>query len=94
MQKAFAAEGARQQFKIVLMHLRGSKGRHTYRLVHVLESGKHKLEISVENVTAGVKLEEPFAVSAKASVSGFSDFGHGWAWRLIGGAVILNLMVR
>ena len=89
MEKALVVNGARQQIPIMLEHLRSGDGCHTHRLVQVLEIGKHKLEISVDTATTGVRLEEPLAVSAKAFAAGSSASGRGWAWWLIAGAVIL-----
>ena len=94
MEKALVIDGARKQVPIMLEHLHGSEGQYTHRLAQVLEIGKHKLEILVDKVTTGVKLEEPSAVSTKASVTGSSGFGYGWVWWLIVGAVILFFVVR
>ena len=94
MEKALVIDGARKQIPIMLEHLRGSEGQYTHRLVQVFEIGKHKLEILVDKATTGVKLEEPSAVSTKASVTSSSGFGYGWVWWLIAGAVILFFVVR
>ena len=94
MEKDLVTDGARKQIPIMLEHLRGSEGRYTHRLAQVFEIGKHKLEILVDEVTTGVKLEEPSAVSIKTSVTSSSGFGYGWVWWFIVGAVILFFVVR
>ena len=94
MEKSLIIDGARTQVPIMLEHLRGGEGQYTHRLAQVLEIGKHKLEILVDKVATGVKLEEPSAVSTNASVSGSSGFGYGWIWWLIVGAVILFFVMR
>ncbi len=92
MESALVMKGARRQVPIMLNHLRSAEGEYTHRLTQVLEIGKHKLEILVDEAATGVRLEEPPAISIEKSGSASSDSGFGWIWWFIVGAVILFLI--
>jgi len=56
MEKTLVEQGTREQFPIMLDHLRSDESRHTHRMAQIIRVGNHELELLFDKKASGVAL--------------------------------------
>ena len=95
-EKELVVDGVREQLPVMLKHLHMDEGGYTHRMVQILKTGKHELELLLDKGASGVRLVDPAPLTTTAraqSVPSEGGFDLGWLWWIVGIGVVLFFLI-